>query len=176
MITKKFKIQGIIPYKFSRPFESEKTPKTDAEKRKNAIDSVYQDDNGRLFVPARQIKAVILAGVRLCNIKIEKSTARARDLIKALCYIDPQEIPLMNGKKRLEISDVALAKVPCKTKTGEMIWKYNPVITPAWSAEFTLSVHEMLEMKLIERALKEGGFLMGIGGGRPDHGRFEVLL
>lgn len=174
MITKEFKIKGIIPYKFSRPFEAEKTPKTDAEKRANAIEGIYQT-NTMLFVPPRQIKAVILTGVRLCNIKIEKSMKRAADLIKALCYIEPAEIPLESGKKQLIVSDVQLVKVPCKTKTGEMIWKYDAIIPPGWSCRFKISVHEMLEMKVIERALKEGGFLMGIGGGRPDHGRFEVL-
>lgn len=175
MISKLFKIKGIVPYKFSRPFEAEKTPKTDAEKRKNAIDNVYQTEDGKLFIPSRQIKAVILTGIRLCNIKIEKSTARARDLIKALCYVEPAEIQMMNGKKGFSIDDIALVKVPCRTKTNELIWKYNSIIPPGWTAEFKLSVHEMIEIKLVERALREGGFLMGIGGGRPDHGRFEVV-
>ena len=174
MISKDFRIKGMVPYKFSRPFEEEKTPKTDTEKRKNAINGVYQADDGMLFIPSRQIKGVILTGVRLCNIKIEKSMARARDLIKALCYIEPAEIPIMNGKSRFMISDIQLLKVPCKTKTGEMIWKYNAILPAGWLCEFKISIHEMLEMKIIERSLTEGGFLMGIGGGRPDHGRFEV--
>jgi len=175
MISKEFKIKGIIPYKFSRPFEAEKTPKTDTEKRKNAMDGVYQDDKGLLFVPPRQIKGVILTGVRLLKLKTEGSVQRTYDLIKALCYIKPEEIPMMNGNKRLKESDVQLVKVPCKTKMNEMIWKYNAIIPQDWSCEFKISIHEMLEMKLIVRALEAGGFMMGIGGGRPDHGRFEVV-
>lgn len=169
MIKQHYKIKGLRPFVFTRPTQ-DKAPKTDEAAKRIAMNRVYENGEG-LFSPNRQIKASVREAVSITKMKIEKSNKRAIQLVKSLLMVEPKEICFNLTKKDVKLSD----PYPIHLDNGGIVWGYFGFIESGWELEFDLLFHEMLEPEFIKEALEMAGLLCGIGGKRPEYGRFEII-
>jgi hypothetical protein len=130
--------------------------------------------NGGLFIPNTMIKGAIKGGITIAKMKMEKSSKRAIDLVKALLWINPEEIHLTRKGKKLGKSDLQMMDYWVKTDMGKIVWVRSAVLLLPWEGEFKITLHGDLEFGFIKQALENAGLMCSIGGRRPDFGKFEV--
>jgi len=170
MQTVKCEIKGLRPYFFSKPTE-DKTPRTDAAAIKVAKNRVYF--NGNLFAPSRQIKWSMITAVEMAKMQIQRSTKRAKDLMKTtLLTVSPNELYF---KPKMTMNNVQVGKIWTNLDMGKGKFVHCAYIDLPWGLEFDLLVGEMFEPDWIKEALENAGILACIGGKRPDNGAFEVV-
>lgn len=171
MKTYRCKIKGIAPIVFSRPTK-DGTPKTVDQEKKFALNKVYCNGKG-LFVPNRVIKASMLKAIEMAKMKIERSSLRAKNLLKALLFVLPHELPL---KPKKDLDDIQLFEVPLVVDQGKMRWTwYARTPDENWELQFDLKCNETIAGDFLRETLENAGLLCGIGGKRPEFGTFEVI-
>lgn len=165
-------------YLYSRPTE-DKAPKNDSEGKKVALNRCYLDEKG-LYVPNMQIRAAILGGIDLQNMKINKSKFNAIKLAQSTLRVSPDKLYCHNGKQMKE-ADLEYFKKPTKIDAGKgktkMIWTWHAKTRPGFTIEFEVFyINDILSTGFIEDAVRGGLLLAGIGGLRPyGYGKFEVI-
>ena len=173
MLTIDCTIKGIAPYFYSKPTKN-KTPKTRKQEEEYARAQVYQFSEGNgIYIPTRQIKGCMIHAIFVGKLKIERSSKRALELFRPTVFIEPEEIPFEPPKTMEEIE---LVELHTFVGNGLMRWCLFPMLRqPGWELNFQIKAGDFLEPEFIHQCLEIGGMLCGIGGKRPENGRFEVI-
>lgn len=178
---KHFKIKGYTNYFFSK-YSNDKVPKTEQAMTEVAMNRVYQESNGNLFIPSRQIKAAIKQAINLADMKLQKSKAKAIQLIDALVFVLPENIPIIKNGKPLTVKAIQMVDIPTQVGQGlkkTMTIVRNAYIDSGYELEFDISIvaENMIDMGYVQDALKNAAILTGIGAKRNHgNGKFEILL
>lgn len=167
-------LNGLAPCLFQRPVKDQKTPKTERDRKKQALQNYYHNGKG-IYVPDKIIKATCVHGIRLQKLKLEKSMTRAIDLFKTLVQIKPKEILFIVNKPKTFLTEDDLHECPMVLDQGKMNWKFYPKLDLPWALQFQMIFHEMLDAQFIKDALVAGGLLAGIGSRPHEFGKFEVV-
>ena len=134
--------------------------------KEEASHYLYKDSQGKLGVPAVNIKACIRDASR--NYKIKGRRATFASLVRAGIEILPfPMIPLGNEEWTVDIRPVVVQRA--------RILRARPKFDE-WSLEFELVNREptMFPSETMKRILEEAGKYYGLGDYRPDFGLFEV--
>lgn len=174
-----FKINGYTKYFFSK-FSNDKVPKTEDAMTQVAMNRVYQDEEGHLYVPGRQIKAAIKTAINLADMKLQKSKSKAIQLVDALVFISPENLMLKRAGKQITVKDVKMVDIP--TQTGMAMKKTmtivrNAYIDEGWELEFDIAIlaENILDMGYVKDALNNAAILTAIGAKRNQgYGKFSV--
>lgn len=175
-----FKINGYTKYFFSK-FSNDKVPKTDDAMTRVAMNKVYQDEKGNLYIPGRQIKAAIKTAINLADMKLQKSKLKAIQLVDALVFISPENLLLKRAGKQITVKDVKMADIPTQTGIGmmkkTMTIVRNSYIDEGWELEFDIAIlaENILDMGYVKDALNNAATLTAIGAKRNQgYGKFSV--
>jgi hypothetical protein len=166
-------VKFISPYlqaKFSEKAKSELNVR--AGKKSNLDDDeqmqnfLYKDDGG-IYIPSIQFKmALVNAGK---SIK-QKPYGNLKNIVRAYFFIEPEKIYIKKEKP-----DFVKTSYPSR-KDGLRVKVCHPAFNPGLQVEFKLiCTNDDVDQRTIELLVSKAGLEYGIGGWRPEHGRFDVV-
>jgi hypothetical protein len=169
-ITKmKFKIRGICTILFDR--NTGENPASDEDAKKQAVGKVYLNAKKELCIPSDMLKASLRNAAREVGKKMESK--KREQAIRAGVFFD-QEMYSLGCKS----SDGMHAEMVTRKGTGNKVTRvcsYRPFVKEGWEIEGTALLYAVSGQLFLE-ALALAGFKWGLGGHRPEFGRFEVLV
>jgi hypothetical protein len=135
-------------------------PKTEAESY------LYKDAEGRIVIPAVNIKACIREAGRNYRVAGRRTTFAA--MIRAALDIKPfPHVPLIHDGWEVDIRPVVVQ--------GNRILRARPRFD-TWALEFTIENHDptVIHSDTLRRILTDAGKYYGLGDFRPEFGCFIV--
>jgi hypothetical protein len=171
-------IKGLAPLLFNRFTEAAQqaldTRQTGGrlsvpQKIAEAEEKVHRGINGNLIIPAWSFKQSLVAGCSAAGLKHGRSGLGQH--LKAIVFADG-EIDL--GVKERDFMHEHWGRIPPGPKGAGAIIR-RPALNPGWEGRFRLVVTDDRQSpEQIRQALDETGLLVGLGGWRPEYGRFMV--
>lgn len=168
-------IKGVAPILFNgwTGEIGDKAPTNQAEEIAQGWRREYKNDAG-LFWPVDNLKKCWYEGAKkarqIFNLK-RKGGAGVADFIRSGVFIDPMEIPF--GIRKADRLHEQMGRIPPGPK-GHAVLIRRPILDE-WSLAFTAIVLDPVmtddEMRV---SLEAGGMFVGMGGHRPEFGRFEI--
>lgn len=162
----KVKFKSITAILFDRI--SGKNDQNDEEAQKNAVLKVYRDDAGKVCIPANMIKAA----TREASSEIGKKTESKvrRNSIRAGLFFALDMIPIAD-----EPDGYHAESVTRKGTAGKVtrVVSYRPFVKE-WECEVDAVLYGISPANL-QQYMELAGVRYGIGGHRPEWGRFEVV-
>jgi hypothetical protein len=168
-------IHGVAPLLFNGwPGQlGDKTPTNTEEEIAQGWRRLYKNEAG-LYWPVDNLKKCWYEGAKkarqIFNLK-RKGGAGVADFIRAGVFIDPMEIPF--GVKDADGLHEQMGRIPPGPK-GHAVLIRRPILKD-WSLAFVAVVLDPVmtddEMKV---SLESAGLFVGMGGHRPEYGRFEI--
>lgn len=150
---------------------SSKKKKTEADHmemgRLQWMGSLYLDAQGKLIIPAENIKAMLIRAA----VKNKLGTAFKAGVF---CFEDPQ-LEYDGPKKKEKLwEDVRFRhRVPVKILMARVM-RTRPMFSD-WSMAFELKyLPEVVDVDQVKEAVVIAGRLIGLGDWRPNYGRFEI--
>jgi hypothetical protein len=162
-------IEGTAPILFNRPYTEPSSTKTEETRKATAArERVYTGPDG-LYIPAWTFKKMLsVDGATRAGLKI-KRTGLSKYLLAAL-FMDGD--PLFGVKEADGLNEV-WGRVP--PRTGAMVKIWRPQLNTGWHLSFGFSiVDDLVEESQVKEALEVAGLKVGLGGWRPEYGRFIV--
>ena len=156
------KIKGTAPlihHRFAPAEQGGGIPRPEEEAER----ALYKDENGTPYQPANHIKAALVkAGTQLAW----KKRKTYKDLIKSSIFIEPEKIKL----------DAEWEIFTCPMVVNRArILRSRPMFSE-WEVEFDIvNFHNEVMMSKIQEALEIAGAMIGLGDGRPEYGRFDLI-
>ena len=134
-------------------------PKIEAEK------ALYKDTEGRICVPAFNIKACIREAGR--NYKVAGRKSSFGGMIRAGLRIFPEMVPLIADSWEVDLRPVVVQR--------QRILRARPKFSN-WGLEFRIENIDptVIHKDTLERILKDAGRYYGLGDFRPEFGLFEL--
>ena len=173
MYTVNVEIKGIAPILFNAPsldmLKPSKRQQTDEQRDKEAMKKCYRNDVG-LYLPQWNMKRCILDGVVALDLRVPgNKNKRLWKFIQPVLFLNPAEIPF-----GVEEPDF-LHRVPGKNADGGATIVRRPALSEGWALKFELRVlDDMVDAADLEASLRTAGERVGLGGWRPEYGRFTV--
>src|SRR3990167_4619692 len=129
---------------------------------------LYKNDQG-IFVPATWVKASMLGGCQMANLKYGRRGFYA--YLQGGVFLKEREIE--TGFDKQQFVHERVGRIPPKTGAAAML--RSPGLLEGWALAFTLLVvDDNLPEAHVRTALETAGIYKGIGNGRPDFGRSAV--
>lgn len=163
-------IEGVAPILFNRPYTEPSRTQTEEERMATAArERVYKGKAG-LYIPAWTFKKMLCVdGATRAGLKV-KRTGLTRFLLPSL-FLDAD--PLFGVAEASPELHVVWGKVP--PRTGGMVPIYRPMLDTGWHLAFGfVMLDELVAESQIKAALETAGLKIGLGGWRPEYGRFVV--
>jgi hypothetical protein len=140
--------------------------------REQATPKLYADEKGKLYIPAANIFAAIIAAGGFHKAGKSKLTTMKTSLIPAGLMIDEIVCPLTCSNWEVDSRSVVIPS------TGGRVMCHRPRVD-SWSCSFTLEVdNEMFSPALVRAVIDDAGKKIGLGDYRPSRkgpfGRFVV--
>ncbi|MBF8255096.1 MAG: hypothetical protein HW375_3 [Anaerolineales bacterium] len=168
-------ITGVAPLLFNgwTGAIGDKAPTNEAEEIAQGWRRVYKNEAG-LYWPVDNLKKCWYEGAKkarqIFNLK-RKGGAGIADFIRSGVFIDPMQVPfLLQGEVNLHEQ---MGRIPPGPK-GHAVLIRRPQLRE-WTLAFEAIVLDPVmtddEMRI---SLEAGGMFVGMGGHRPEFGRFEV--
>ena len=164
----RFEIEGACPLLFDKPTGNDGL-KTQADYEKDAENKVYRNEAGEICIPFMMLKACIREGSKDLGRKMEGS--KNRMAIRSSLFAQTELFSL--GIKEPDGIDVKHAKRQGSGGRFTMITAYRPIIIK-WVLRGEMIIYNEIPIDFIHQALANGGLRYGIGGYRPEYGRFFV--
>jgi hypothetical protein len=164
----KFRVRGICSILFDR--NTGESPASDEEAKKQAPDKVYRDAKGEISVPGDMLKASVRSASR--EIGKKGDTKKREQAFRAGAFFDKEMYSL--GVKDF---DVLHSEMVTRKGTGNKVTRvmsYRPAIREGWEIEGIVLLYGITAQHFSE-ALLLAGMKYGLGGHRPEFGRFEVV-
>ena len=142
----------------------------DEEARKNAVHKLYVDNEGWLMIPVDWLKAAIREASSAIGKKTESK--KRRQAIRAGLFFDGEGFRLQPEKKE---PDLIYAK-PVKRGQGAKqttVVSYRPCVTE-WRIDGAATLFG-LTPDFVRQCVERAGLVQGVGGYRPEFGRFRVV-
>ena len=166
-------LKGIRPIMFDR-FASMKT-------ELSATDKVYQNKEGNLILPAKNIMSFLSAEntesapKRIMGKKWKVICKAAMSFVN----INPYEIPITREGQPISADDVEIVYDKAIVKKNQLAIpseKQRPVVALPWSMEFTIDLFENADLNdaILKKLFEEGGLMIGLGTYRGVYGKFVV--
>jgi hypothetical protein len=172
------RLQGVAPILFSRftegSVQSIRTGATggkftDDERTLEALEKVYVNEAGGLYVPGWNVKKCLLDGCKMGNHKEGKKSFG--QYVAATVFVDGN--PVFDGKMEPDFIHEVTGKRP--PRTGGAVLIKRPAFNDGWELPFTLNVVDpRRDAATLRAALEDAGLLAGLGSWRPEYGRFIV--
>lgn len=162
-------IEGVAPILFNRPYTEPASTKTEeARKATAARERLYVGPDG-LFMPAWTFKKMLCVdGTSMAGLAIKRKPLR-QFLLPAL-FMDGD--PLF-GVEKADFLHEVWGRVP--PKRGAMVKIWRPALETGWHLTFGFRVlDDLVDADQIRQALDVAGIKVGLGGWRPEYGRFIV--
>ncbi len=156
------KIRGVAPlihHRFAPAEQGGGIPRPEEE----AIRALYKDENDVPYQPASHVKAALVKAGAQINWKKRKTY---KDLIKSSVFIEPEKIKL----------DTPWEIYTCPVVINRArILRSRPMFA-IWEVEFDIvNYHNEVMLERLQECLGIAGAMIGIGDGRPEYGRFDVI-
>lgn len=177
------RLEGVAPIMFDKFVDHSKEKRPPDQK-------MYLAAGNKLVLPAENIYAFLFSENPMGAAKSMEGKA-GKEFIRygqASIFIDPIEIPILDGKNKPVVFDdpkfekgrFLIWLSGGRTKLGSLSVKQEaqprPYLTLPWSVEFmvTLLLNKKIDSTKLENWFKEGGIVVGLGTYRPRFGRFIV--
>lgn len=164
----RFEIEGACPILFDKPTGNDKL-KTPADYEKDADNKVYRNEQGEICIPFMMLKACIREGAKDLGKKMEGS--KNRMAIRSSLFAELEMFSL----EITEYSGIDIKNVKRQGSGGKftMVTTYRPIIMK-WILKGEMIIYNEVPVDFIHQALANGGLRYGMGGYRPEYGRFFV--
>lgn len=160
-------IEGVAPILFNQPYTEPASRKTEEQRRTEALARrIYRDERG-VFIPKWTFKKMLCVdGATRAGLKIARASM-TRYLLAGL-FLDDD--PIFTGQ---EIAHETWGRVP--PRTGAMVKVWRPGLDTGWQLTFGFQViDDLVRPSEVRAALDIAGLGVGLGGWRPEYGRFVV--
>lgn len=170
-------IEGLAPILFNAPSLDMLDPKTgqrqktDAERDAEAMKRLYKNGGG-VYLPAWNMKKCILNGFQFLDLRVPGSKAkRLWRFVQPVLFIEPDQIPFTDKPD----ADF-LHKCPGKNADGSATIVRRPALNIGWRLPFTMNIlDDLVRSEDLKLSLQASGERIGLGGWRPEYGRFVVI-
>lgn len=183
MYTIKATIKGLAPILFNAPDLDMLKPtsgsrvKTEEQRDQEALKRAYVDEEG-LYLPAWNFKKATLEGIKGLDLRVPGSKMkRLWKFIQPVIFIDQ---PLRFGIANPDFiggtpSNCFIHRVPGRMADGSATIVRRPALSE-WTLPFTIKVLDPLVREGdLRDAITYTGERIGLGGWRPEYGRFELV-
>jgi len=161
------KIEGVCPILVDRFHGEKSTAKTEEDYEREAEHKLYKDNKGNMGIPSSFFKACIREASSELGMKREGK--KNRQMIRAGVFFDGEIIPLNKKNYDLMRKDIVTrGKGDKVTRVSTFRPQFNE-----WNVTFTINLVGV-QPEFIIQALELGGLKYGVGGYRPEFGRFIV--
>lgn len=168
-------IEGIAPILFNAPSldmlkPSGKRSKTDEERDTEAMKRCYRNGSG-LYLPAWNMKRCILDGIQSLDLRVAgNKNKRLWKVAQPVMFLQPPEIPF-----DAEEPDF-LHRCPGKNADGSATIVRRPAMNEGWHLTFEIRILDpsVILPDTLRDVLQASGERVGLGGWRPEYGRFIV--
>ena len=161
------KLESVCPLLMDK-FNGEKnTAKTEEDYEREAEHKIYRDTKGNIGIPSCNFKACIREAASELGMK--RDGKKNRQMIRAGVFFDNEVISI--NKKNYDI----MRKDIVTRGKGDKVTRvptFRPQINK-WDVIFNINLVGV-QPEFIVQALELGGLKYGIGGYRPEFGRFIV--
>lgn len=164
----------MFDYLYNRPWQiSESGPgpggkRTEAERKKESLQSCHRDSKGQLIVQAEAFHQSIMAGAKMAGLKYGKQSLSKH--LEASLFIED----LYWGCRTPDSIFAHWGKVP--PRTGGAVMIYRPMMKAGRKLDFKIHVlDDNIQVEQIRSAIITAGGVVGMGSWRPRFGRFELL-
>ena len=169
-------IEGLAPILFNAPSldmlkpDSRQRQKTEEERDQDAMKRLYKNGDG-VYLPAWNIKKCILNGFQVLDLRVPGSkTKRLWRFVQPVLFIEPDQVTF-EGKQDMDF----LHKCPGKNADGSATIVRRPALNAGWRLPFRMAVlDDLVREEDLRLALQTAGERVGLGGWRPEYGRFTV--
>lgn len=169
METYKVKIKGTKPLLMHNPRGIGDKPRLrrgeHPEPKVEAESYLYKDAEGRICVPAANLKACIREAGRNYKVSGRKSTFGS--MIRAALEITPSMAPLAHNSWEVDVRPVVIQR--------QRILRARPRFD-SWAIEFEIKNIDptVIHKDTLEKILADAGKFYGLGDFRPEFGLFEL--
>lgn len=168
-------IEGIAPILFNAPSLDMLNPtsgqrqKTDSDRDVEAMKRAYVNGHG-VYLPAWNVKKALLNGFQVLDLRVPGSkTKRLWKFVQPVLFVEPPEI-LFNAEK-----PDFLHKCPGRNADGSATIVRRPAMRAGWQMGFSLRIlDDLVREDDLRLALQTTGERVGLGGWRPEYGRFMI--
>jgi len=170
-------IEGVAPYLYGKWTKESKEAlrkgtgggkKSISDREQEALEKVCRNSNG-LYLPAQDIEACLVQGVKMENLKEGRSSAAP--YVEATVFVEQREIAF--GKQESDFMHECLGRRP--PKRGGACIILRPGLNEGWQLSFTFIVaDDRRTPELLRQGFEGAGLLVGLGEWRPKYGRFIV--
>lgn len=160
--------------------------KTDEWRQREALLRFHENGHGP-FMPGRNIRSAMIEGAHASGIKhkVGRTQSKLGPYLRRGIIVKPDELLYAKDvvknleKARANGGDFPLHRdvVRIPPVTGALVVKYWPMLQD-WAFDFTITVFDdSLESEgELKAALESAGVFCGLGTGRPDFGKYKVVL
>lgn len=176
-------IEGIAPILFNAPDLDMLKPagtqrqKTEEERDEESLKRAYVDSRG-LYLPSWNFKKCLLNGVQTLDLRVPGSKLkRLWRFIQPVLFVEED---LLFGIKTPDFikgkpAECFLHKVPGRNADGSATIVRRPALKAGWKLPFSISIlDDLVREEDVHVSLIAAGERVGLGGWRPEYGRFQV--
>lgn len=176
MYTVRATIEGIAPILFNAPSLDMLNPvsgqrqKTDAERDEEAMKRAYINGQG-VYLPAWNVKKALLQGIQTLDLRVPGSkTKRLWRFVQPVLFVEPEAV--LFGVEKPDF----LHKCPGRNSDGSATIVRRPALNTGWRLSLRLRVlDDLVREDDLRLALQTTGERVGLGGWRPEYGRFVIV-
>lgn len=162
-----WQLEGMAPFLFNKYIEMDSKSRPESEYLEIAKGRAHRDDLG-IYIPQWTMKRVLEDGIKGAGIKERKKSIAP--IVKATVFVKE---PCRFHKVDVDFIHQVMGRVP--PRTGSLVRIYRPAMETGWLLSGTFMV---LDKNRDPNQLREGmdfaGLYVGLGGWRPEYGRFLV--
>lgn len=161
------KIESVCPFLMDKFHGEKSTAKTEEDYEREAEHKIYKDGKGNIGIPACMFKACIREASSELGMKREGK--KNRQMIRAGVFFENEIIPINKKSYDLMKKDIVTrGKGDKVTRVSTFRPQFNK-----WDVSLAMNLVGV-QPEFIVQALELGGLKYGIGGYRPEFGRFIV--
>jgi hypothetical protein len=148
------------------------------------MDTMYADSAGYLYLPASHFEGALMNAAASFKVK-GKSGATWKKIVKAYCYVNPDEVPLYWQGARVPAPDETLIEQPTEVLSVDVqrvvvqrsaVARARLKVAAGWEAHFTLEVQDVqVTPAVLKEIVTEAGRAVGVADFRPRYGRFDLM-
>jgi len=162
-------IEGAAPILFNRMFSEPSSNKTEEKRMATAAkERLYTNGHG-VYIPAWTFKKMLCVdGVSKAGLKFRRASLTGFLLPSLWMDGDPEF-----GVEKADFLHETWGRVP--PKRGAMVKIYRPALDTGWRLSFGFRVDDdLVDPDQVQSALAIAGLKVGLGGWRPEFGRFVI--